>query len=337
MTKSRPSPANSIRIVFASLFLCLFAALPAFATDGIYYQFGLDLGYAGRIGYTGPEWAIYVYGAGTASNPFKALDISAPPGSTPPQIDGNTALAGVYSTASISGQSVINGDIYRQTTSKVSFTGNAHFTPGHGQIFSPTINSQLTSGINSLKTVSITAAGLTPTAGSPTSINLGKGQNVVFNNSNPNNPFDGKYVMNLTDFVLSGKSTLTLKGAAGTAFVLNISGSFNINGGSKVLLTGGLTVSDVLFNVAGSSANFSINGDSEFNGTLLAYNSKSGGQRELNISGHNTVVNGEVLVNRLVVQSGAHVKKPKEKSKEKDDDDDVVASNSLLRARTSIQ
>src|SRR5438270_4179428 len=36
MTKSRLSPANSIRIVFASLFLCLFAALPAVATDGIY-------------------------------------------------------------------------------------------------------------------------------------------------------------------------------------------------------------------------------------------------------------------------------------------------------------
>ena len=70
MMKARRPLANSIRIIFASLFLCLFAALPAFATDGIYTQFGLDLGYAGRIGYTGPEWAIYVYGAGTASNPF---------------------------------------------------------------------------------------------------------------------------------------------------------------------------------------------------------------------------------------------------------------------------
>ena len=44
MTKLRPSLAISIRIVFASLFLCLFGALPAFATDGIYNQFSLDLG-----------------------------------------------------------------------------------------------------------------------------------------------------------------------------------------------------------------------------------------------------------------------------------------------------
>src|SRR2546430_17673537 len=96
MTKS--SLANSIRIVFASLFLCLFGALPAFATDGIYTKFGLDLGYAGRIGYPGPEWAIYVYGAGTSSSRFNALDISSPPNATDLQVYGDIALAGVYST-----------------------------------------------------------------------------------------------------------------------------------------------------------------------------------------------------------------------------------------------
>ena len=82
MPKPRRSLANSIRIVLAPLSLCLFGALPAFATDGIYSKFGLDLAYAGRIGYMGgttPEWAIYVYGAGTASSRFNALDISSRP------------------------------------------------------------------------------------------------------------------------------------------------------------------------------------------------------------------------------------------------------------------
>ena len=45
MKKARRFLANSVRIVFAALFLCLFGALPAFATDGIYSKFGLDLGY----------------------------------------------------------------------------------------------------------------------------------------------------------------------------------------------------------------------------------------------------------------------------------------------------
>jgi len=129
---------------------------------------------------------------------------------------------------------------------------------------------------------------------------------------------------------------LTLKGAAGSAFVINVSGAFSLGSSAKILLMGGLTVSDVLFNVTGSNSTFSIGGDSVFNGTLLAYNS-SGAQRTLQISGHNTQINGELLANKINLQSGAHVKKPKEKSKEKDDDDAVVASSSLLRARTSAK
>jgi len=322
MTKSRRSLANSIRIVLAPLLLCLFGALPAFATDGIFSKFGLDLGYAGRIGYmrgTTPEWAIYVYGAGTASSRFNALDISSPPNATGLQVDGKIALAGVYSTLTVSGRTSINGDRYEQTTSTESINSTGTITGS--RFSSATINSQLNSGVTSLKNVSIAAAGLTATAGSPTSLNIGKNQSRIFDNT----PFGGKYVMNLSSFVMGGGSnnanggTLTLNGAAGSAFVLNISGAFSLGGNAKILLTGGLTVSDALFN-----------------GTLLAYNS-SGAQRTLTITGHNTQINGELLAYKINLQSGAHVKKPKEKSKEKDDDDDVVASNSMLRARTSAK
>jgi hypothetical protein len=307
MTKLRSSLANSIWIVFASLFLCLFGAVPGFATDGIYTKFGLDLGYAGRIGYMGgttPHWAIYVYGAGTSGNRFNALDISGQSG-----VDGNVALAGVFSTMTMSGSALINGDVYRQTTATISRSGSAMITGSENS--SNSINSDLNGGVNSLKTVSNMAAGLTATAGSPTSINLGGGHTAFYSN----NPFAGKYVMNLSNFVMGGGSTLTLNGAAGSAFVLNISGQFNIGGASKIVLMGGLTPSDVLFNVRGSNSTFTINGDSIFNGTLLAYNS-SGAQRTLTISGHNTVVNGEVIANKVVLSSGAHVKHPKKKSDE---------------------
>jgi hypothetical protein len=334
MTKSRPSLANSIRIVFAPLLLCLFGALPAFATDGIYTQFGLDLGYAGRIGYMGgttPEWAIYVYGAGTASSRFNALDISSPPNATGLQVDGDIALAGVYSTLTVSGHtSISGGDRFEQTSSTESIHSTGIITGS--RFSSPTINSQLNSGVMSLQHVSITAAGLTATAGSPTSINIGKNQSRIFDNT----PFGGKYVMNLSSFVMGGGGTLTLNGAANSAFVLNISGAFNLGGQAKILLTGGLTVSDVLFNVTGSNSTFTINGDALFNGTLLAYNS-SGAQRTLTITGHNTQINGELLANRILLQSGAHVKKPKEKSKDDDDDDDYAASNSMMPVRAGIR
>ena len=339
MMKARPSLANSIWIVFASLFLCLFAALPGFATDGIYTKFGLDLGYAGRIGYAGgttPEWAIYVYGAGTASSRFNALNISSPPDATGLQVDGNIALAGVYSTLTVSGRTSINGDRYEQTTSTESINSTGTITGS--RFSSPTINSQLNGGVTSLKNVSIAAAGLSATPGSPTSLNIGKNQSRIFDNT----AFGGKYVMNLSSFVMGGGSTsanggtLTLNGAAGSAFVLNISGAFSLGGNAKILLTGGLTVSDVLFNVTGSNSTFSIGGNALFNGTLLAYNS-SGAQRTLTIIGHDTLINGELIANKINLQSGAHVKKPKEKSKDDDDDDDYVAGSSMLRARTSAK
>jgi hypothetical protein len=132
-----------------------------------------------------------------------------------------------------------------------------------------------------------------------------------------NTPFSGKYVMRLTDFGRSGCSTLTLNGAAGSAFVLNISGNFNISGGSRVLLSGGLTPSDVLFNVTGNptGAKFEVTGGSLFNGTLPAYN-RGGSQRTFTISGKTSMLNGEVIANRVVVSSGAHVKQPHHKSEE---------------------
>jgi hypothetical protein len=312
MKKSRHAQTNRTKF-FASLFLCLLAAMPAFATDGIYNQFSLDLGYAGRIGYLGgttPHWAIYVYGAGTASSRFNALDITSPPDATPFTVDGNIGLAGAYSSLTISGNTSISGDIYRRTTATFSRSGDSSNPP---QNFSASIDSQLAGGITSLQNVSNQAALLMATGGSPTSINLGKNQNLTI--SNTGNPFNGKYVMSLSNFVMSGGSTLTLNGAAGSAFVLNITGKFDLEGASKILLTGGLTPSDVLFNVRGNNSTFSIGGDSVFNGTLLAYNS-SGTQRTLSITGHNTTVNGEVIVNRLVLQSGAHVKHPKKKSDE---------------------
>jgi hypothetical protein len=294
---------------------CLCAVYPAGATDGIYNQFGLDLGYAGRISYMGgttPHWAVFAYGAGTAGSLFNAIDVSAPPGSTPYQIDGNLALAGVYSTLTLSGQAAITGDRYEQTTSQEFRSGNAFL--GGTRHSSASINTDLNGGVTSLKNVSNQAAALPPTAGSPSTLNLQSGANMFIDN----NPFGGKYVMRLTDLVLGGGSTLTLNGASGSAFVINVSRNFSLSGASRIVLSGGLTPSDVLFNIRGnpSGAQLEITGNSLFNGTLLAYNSSGGGQRTLAVNGHQTMTNGELIVNRLVLSSGAKVKHPKKKSEE---------------------
>ena len=269
------------------------------ADDGFYHKFGLDLGDAGRT----DHWAIFTYGSGTSSLPFPALEVSSP-GS---QVNGDIALAGAYSSLSVSDFGSVSGNRWERKTSTESKTANA-VIGGHLNRFD---DSTATKAITALQKVSNNAAALTPTSVAP---------NITGSPTFSNNPFGGKYVMNLTDFTLNNQ-TLTLNGAAGSAFVINVSNNFSLDSGSKIVLTGGLTSSDVLFNVTGPGA-ISIGGGSLFNGTLLAYNSGTGGQRTVTISGTNTVVTGETIANKVVVSNGAKMTKPPKKSKGGHDDDD---------------
>jgi hypothetical protein len=274
------------------------------ADDGFYHKFGLDLGDAGRT----DHWAIFTYGSGTSSSPFTALDVSSP-GS---QVNGDIALAGAYSRLSVSNFGSVSGNRWERKTSTESKTANAVI----GGNLNKFDDSTATKAITALKNVSNNAAALTATSGSPT--------NITSSFSVSNNTFGGKYVMNLGNFTLNN-ATLTLNGASGSAFVINVSNNFSLDNGSKIVLSGGLTISDVLFNVRGPTGTFSIGGGSLFNGTLLAYNSTSSVQRVLTVSGANTLVTGETIANKVVVSSGAKMTKPPKKSKgghDEDDDDD---------------
>ena len=299
------------RALLAFVFLSAVEFCAVRADDGFYNKFGLDLANAGRT----HQWAIFTYGSGTSGSPFTAIDVSSPTAVSGFQVDGDIALAGAYSKLSVSGYGSVSGDRYEHTTSTESVTGNGVI--GGYRFSSSSFDSAAVSAIAALKNVSNNAAALKATSGSPANISL-SGGNLTFDN----NPFKGKYVMNLGNFTLDNHSTFTLNGAAGTAFVINVSNNFSLNNGSKIVLSGGLTFSDVLFNIRGPSGTFSIGGDSLFNGTLLAYNSTSSVQRTLTISGANTVVNGQVIANKVVVSGGGEVKKPKKVSKDDDGDND---------------
>ena len=286
---------------------------PTVFGDGIFNQFNnLDLGFAGRT----HRWSIFTYGAGTSSSPFTALDVSGSKNNVS-DVDDDVALAGSYSRLNVSNYGDVSGDRYEQTTSSETKSGNGFIGGSRISNVSPT-NSLLNGGVAALQTVSNNAFLLGVTSGSPTNINL-SGSSMTFSN---NNPFGGKYVMKLTNFVLNNNSTLTLNGVAGSAFIINVSNNFSLANQSKIVLTGGLTPSDVLFNVRGSSGTLSIAGGSLFQGTLLAYNSTSSTQRTLTVSGANTLAKGELIANKVVVKNGATVKKPKKMSRDDDDEGD---------------
>lgn len=294
----RSNQSHCARLVLGSAFLFV-SALTAFATDDIYTQFGLDLGWAGRT----HRWAIYTYGGGAAGSPFTSLDVSAN-ATLVDQVRGDVALAGAYANLSVSGYGSITGDRYEQATDTETIRDRAVLTGTRYR--DTTTGTNLNGGVTSLRNVSAKAAALKATD-SRTSIVL-SATNLTLNST-------GKYVMNLTNVVLSKGASLTLNGTAGSAFVINVSNNFNLTGASKILLAGSITPSDVLFNVTGNNAGtsgalpFSVTGGSHFSGTLLAYNATvKGTQRDFTIS-DSADFDGQLIANSAKISGQARVRK----------------------------
>ena len=83
----------------------------------------------------------------------------------------------------------------------------------------------------------------------------------------------GLNVIDLSAINLGNGDTLTLKGSAGTEFILNDSGGLTLNS-ANIVLTGGLTKNDVVYNVTGGSVATSggLNNESTLKGIILAEN-----------------------------------------------------------------
>ena len=75
----------------------------------------------------------------------------------------------------------------------------------------------------------------------------------------------------MTDKIQLSGQTVTFNGSADDLFVVNIAGDLVLSGSSQILLSGGLTPANVLFNVGGKA---SQSGSSIVNGTLLVPNGK---------------------------------------------------------------
>jgi hypothetical protein len=109
---------------------------------------------------------------------------------------------------------------------------------------------------------------------------INSGQTITANNPG------GLNVLNINNLSLTGQ-TLTLSGPAGTQFLINDSGSLSLNAGN-IVLTGGLTPSDVVFNLGGPSpGSVNLSNGSLLNGIVV----DSGG----NISLTGSQVNGELI------------------------------------------
>jgi hypothetical protein len=119
----------------------------------------------------------------------------------------------------------------------------------------------------------------------------------------------GTYVLSISSINLN-QSALTLSAPAGSTFVLNISGNVTLNGGSQgngILLAGGLTSNDVIYNLTGANSNITTSGGGnaqQIFGTVLA----TGANASVNL--HPGAVLGEVIATTFTSSSGALVSVP---------------------------
>ena len=215
------------------LLVVLFCSSPALADT-----FGL--------GTAGPgNWGILETGANQVSISGPGGGITLNPGATAGQ-----ANLGINSGGKLNASSgTIPGTYYK-------FTGNSDSGSSSGTIASTTVssaagNATLATAASNATTASANLAGLTPNQTFAA---------VIATSTTINATVPGENVVNLLLGInLGNGTTLTLNGSASQSFVINIPAGGITLGSASILLTGGLTPANVIFNVTGGQ-NVSLNG-----------------------------------------------------------------------------
>lgn len=231
---------------------------------------GVTLGSAGPDHYA----LLALGGQGSNSDAITSTNVAITNEST---ITGNVGIAGAGGIAT-SGNAFITGTLFLNTGGSWNQSGTSN-AAAFSQ--SAATDAQLNQAVQDALNASALAATLASTQPSITSIALGANGTMTITGT-------GQDVINLTSFSLGNNSVLTLNAPAGDSFIFNISGGFTMQG--KVMLIGGISAADVLWNVigTGTAVAFSGGGNSaQLSGILLAP------FRDIQLSPG--LVNGEVI------------------------------------------
>jgi choice-of-anchor A domain-containing protein len=245
--------------------------LPASALHATSVNPFTDLGSAGPS-----NWQILAVNTGSSTANLNIAYSS--------QVDGNVGVAN--GNVRVSSSSAIYGNLDVGTSGTISNSG----------IVSGSINQN--SATNTLLANATTAAmkaftdasGMTATITSVTTINNPSSATTITGTSGIN-------VIDLTNLDLSGSGDgLTLSAPSNGYFVINISGAFSVGNQANIVVAGGLSAADVLYNVTGTSGTVQFNGASgnvDVQGIVLAP------YQDINING--AQVDGEVITGNLTI------------------------------------
>ena len=202
---------------------------------------GIDLGAAAGYGILGLDGA--------------TINLS----SGPLRVNNNVGI-GDNGTINFSGGGQINGALNYSSSSKLNTGGNTISNGTHQVDFSAIQQAALA---EASAAAALSSTQSFSSINSPLTINGSGAQNVIGISQNIH---------------LSG-GTLTIHGSASDSFIFNIAGTMELSGDTKIVLSGGVTPDQILFNFLGAGNQVQTSGNSLTTGIFLAP------QRVFNING----------------------------------------------------
>jgi hypothetical protein len=164
-------------------------------------------------------------------------------------INGDSAV-GPNGQVEVMAPSTINGTLYVDPTATVSGPGNV---TGGTQIAN--LQQAVTDAINASNSFAgMAATQMFSSLSAATTITGNGGNNII----------------DITGGINLNNANITLSGSANDRFILNITGSMSLTGTASVVLTGGLTTSDVVLNFTGSGTSINTHVGDVINGIVLA-------------------------------------------------------------------
>jgi choice-of-anchor A domain-containing protein len=164
--------------------------------------------------------------------------------SGPSGVTGNVAV-GPQGSLQMSGSTFVTGTVTLNQdgtpadNATLGLSGSAHT----GTV----LHADLTAAVSDITARSSFYAGLTATQNlGALNLSASATQTIVGNG--------GLNVIDISSLMLSGSSVLTLEGGANDAFIIDDPGGFTMSGSTKIDVSGGLLISNVLFNDTGSGA-----------------------------------------------------------------------------------
>ncbi len=221
-------------------------------------------------------------------------------------IVGNVGMTTPGAALTISGSADVFGKVYLEHNGTVSVSGGSTTGTIYGGLSGTGGNYSQDVYLTSVKTAALNAsttfAGMASTMTVPGNAITGSAAQTIHGGAGVN-------VLNLSALTISG-CALTFDAPAGATFIVNITGSFTLSAGADILISGGLTPFDIVYNTIGTGTTVNWGGGHNpnhpeitppiVNGIVLAP------QRDLNFAPGNIV--GEAIGNSLNLYSGSYIK-----------------------------